>query len=72
MRDYASEHERRAALTDFLNEYNHERPHAALGDQPPITRTPGSDYRIVFGDPPEPLDVFLKQLLIEDFVKPTS
>ncbi|MBF8184262.1 transposase [Nonomuraea sp. K274] len=32
VRDYTSEHERRAALADFVNYYDHERPHAALGD----------------------------------------
>jgi len=55
-RDYTSEHERRAALADFLNYYNHGRAHTALGGRRPISRTSGSDYRIVFGQPPEPLD----------------
>ncbi|WP_373431042.1 hypothetical protein [Streptomyces canus] len=31
VRDYGSEHERRVALADFLNYYNHEGPHTALG-----------------------------------------
>ncbi|SDZ01416.1 Integrase core domain-containing protein [Saccharopolyspora shandongensis] len=30
-------------LADFLNFYNHQRPHSALDGQPPITRTRGSD-----------------------------
>ncbi|MDA0252723.1 MAG: integrase core domain-containing protein, partial [Actinobacteria bacterium] len=30
-REYAFAEERRSALTDFLNHYNHERPHASLG-----------------------------------------
>lgn len=34
VRDYASERERRIALANFLNYYNHERPHAALGGRP--------------------------------------
>lgn len=70
MRDYTSEHERRVALADFLNYYNHERPHSALGGKPPISRTFGSDYRITFDQPPEPLDIFPQQLTI--FVEPTS
>lgn len=31
VRDYTSEQGHRAALVDFLNYYNHDRPHAALG-----------------------------------------
>lgn len=46
VRPYDSEEARRAALADFLNFYNHERPHSALGHQPPITRTLGSEFRI--------------------------
>ncbi|MFE4875158.1 integrase core domain-containing protein [Streptomyces sp. NPDC056682] len=56
VRDYTSEQERRAALADCLNHYNHERPHSALGGRPPISRTSDSDYRIVFDQPPESLD----------------
>jgi hypothetical protein len=70
VRDYTSEHERRVALADFLNYYNHERPHSALGGKPPISRTSGSDYRITFDQPSEPLDIFPQQLTI--FVEPTS
>ena len=29
---------RRAALAGWLHQYNHHRPHSALGGQPPITR----------------------------------
>lgn len=68
VRGYASEHERRAALADFLNYYNHERPHAALGGQPPISRTSGSDYRVTFDEPPQPLDTIPQQLAFEDLV----
>jgi transposase InsO family protein len=35
---YTSERARRAALTGWLHQYNHHRPHSALGGQPPITR----------------------------------
>lgn len=35
---YRSENVRRAALTGWLHQYNHHRPHSALGGQPPITR----------------------------------
>ncbi|GGV59305.1 hypothetical protein GCM10010294_07260 [Streptomyces griseoloalbus] len=51
-----------------MNYYNHERPHAALGGRPPISRTAGSDYRIVFDQPPEPLSDIPQQLTFEDFV----
>lgn len=35
---YTSEAVRRAALSGWLDQYNHHRPHSALGGQPPITR----------------------------------
>ena len=35
---YTSEAVRRAALPGWLHQYNHHRPHSALGGQPPITR----------------------------------
>ena len=35
---YTSETVRRAALTGWLHQYNHHRPHSALGSLPPITR----------------------------------
>ena len=37
-RCYASEAERRDALPDWLHDYNHHRPHTALGNLPPISR----------------------------------
>ncbi|MFE1878674.1 integrase core domain-containing protein [Streptomyces diastatochromogenes] len=61
------ERERRVALAEFVNSYNHERPHAALGGRPPISRTAGSDYRIVFDQPPEPLADIPQRLTSEDF-----
>ncbi len=72
VRAYTSEQERRAALANFLNYYNHERPHSGLGGRPPISRTSGSDYRIVFDQPPKPLDTIPQQLTFEDAVEPTS
>lgn len=72
VRDYGSEHERRVALANFLNYYNHERPHTALGGRPPISRTAGSDYRVTFEQPPELLDTAPQQLAFEDLVEPTS
>jgi transposase InsO family protein len=68
VRDYASEHERRGALADFLNYYNHERSHSAPGSQPPISRTTGSEYRVSFDQPREPINTFPEQLTFEDFV----
>ncbi|HSX96787.1 MAG TPA: IS481 family transposase [Streptomyces sp.] len=35
---YTSEAVRRAALSGWLHQYNHHRPHSALGGRPPITR----------------------------------
>jgi transposase InsO family protein len=35
---YASESTRRKALPAWLHEYNHHRPHTAIGNLPPITR----------------------------------
>ncbi|MFI0810435.1 integrase core domain-containing protein [Streptomyces echinatus] len=67
VRDYTTERERRVALAEFVNYCNHERPHAALGGRPPIGRTAGSDYRIVFDQPPEPLADTPQQLTFEDF-----
>lgn len=49
IREYASEEQRRHALTDFLNHYNHDRPHASLGHKPPSTRVPLASYRLTDG-----------------------
>lgn len=46
VREYGSEAARRAALVDFLNHYNHQRPHAALGHKPPASRVPITTYRL--------------------------
>lgn len=46
VREYGSEAERRAALVDFLNHYNHERPHSALGHKSPASRVPLATYRL--------------------------
>lgn len=35
---YTSEKARRAALPGWLHQYNHHRPHTAIGNTPPITR----------------------------------
>jgi transposase InsO family protein len=37
-RHYQSETERRDALAGWLHEYNHHRPHSAIGAKPPISR----------------------------------
>jgi transposase InsO family protein len=37
-RFYGTESARRNALPAWLHHYNHDRPHAAIGGQPPITR----------------------------------
>lgn len=68
VRAYTSGHERRVTLGEFVNYYNHDRPHAALGGRPPISRTSGSDYRIICGHPPEPLTDIPQQLTFDDLV----
>jgi transposase InsO family protein len=73
VRDYTSEDERLAALADFLNYYNHERPHSALGGLPPITRTQGSDFRISVERTLEPVNLHPLQPTLDDyFDDPTS
>ncbi|MFJ9371664.1 hypothetical protein ACIRRA_45815 [Nocardia sp. NPDC101769] len=37
---------REVALIDFLNHYNHDRPDAGIGHQPPISRVPLRTYRL--------------------------
>jgi transposase InsO family protein len=37
-RMFLSEHARRDALPSWLHEYNHHRPHTAIGRRPPLTR----------------------------------
>ena len=35
---YSSEHQRRAAMPACIHEYNHHRPHTAIGKATPISR----------------------------------
>jgi transposase InsO family protein len=35
---YTGESQRRKALPGWIHEYNHHRPHTAIGGQPPISR----------------------------------
>ncbi|MFJ9967106.1 integrase core domain-containing protein [Streptomyces avermitilis] len=72
VRNYTSEHERRVPLAEFVNYCNHESPHAALRGQPPVSRTAGSDCRLLFDQLPEPLVDIPQQLSFEDVVYPTS
>ncbi|XVV39491.1 IS481 family transposase [Streptomyces sp. CA-100214] len=46
LRPYTTNHERTAALADFLHTYNHHRCHTALDGQPPISRVnnPAGQY----------------------------
>lgn len=46
VRSRSSDEERTATLADFLNTYNHDRPHSALGNKPPASRVPVTTYRI--------------------------
>ncbi|MGW2769216.1 hypothetical protein [Streptomyces sp. NPDC001275] len=43
-----------------------------MGGKPPISQTSGSDYRVTFHHPPEPLDTLPQELTFEDAVAPTS
>lgn len=68
-RAYDSEEDRRAALVDFLNYYNFERRHSALGWQPPITRAPATTGELLEHQPVEVElpEVTPDQLTIFDF-----
>jgi transposase len=46
VREYESEAHRRAALVEFLNDYNYVRPHSAIGNKPPSSRVPLATYRL--------------------------
>ena len=37
-RHYPSQNQRRDALTGWIHEYNHHRPHSATEGKPPISR----------------------------------
>lgn len=60
VRPYGSDEERTAALADFLNNYNHERPHSSIGNKPPSSRVPDASFRI------EPQPEVLPAPLFED------
>lgn len=47
VRPYDSDDSRTEYLADFLNYYNHERPHSALGYKPPATRVTPTNYRVL-------------------------
>ena len=46
VRAYESDAERTAALADFLNNYNHDRPHSGIGNEVPSSRVPDASFRI--------------------------
>ncbi|MFE4461485.1 integrase core domain-containing protein [Nocardia tengchongensis] len=75
IREYDSEQARRAALIDFFNHYNHDRPHAGIGHQPPISRVSLRTYRLTetgIAFPVSP-SAGAEQLAFEiDIVEPTS
>ncbi|WP_083894212.1 integrase core domain-containing protein [Nocardia tenerifensis] len=54
VREYDSEQARRAALVDFLNTYNHDRPHAGIGHRSPSSRVPQRNYRLTGPCPASP------------------
>jgi transposase InsO family protein len=41
-RPYATNNDRLAALTTWLHDYNWNRPHSAIGNQPPASRLPST------------------------------
>lgn len=46
VRAYTSEEDRRNHLVPFLNTCNHDRPHSAIGNWPPISRAPEPGPRL--------------------------
>lgn len=46
VRAYRSDEERTEALADFLNTYNHDRPHSGIGNKPPASRVSVRTYRM--------------------------
>ena len=60
----------------FLNYYNHERPHSALGQDVPASRVPGRDFRLsvtpVEAAPRDVLQVEGQMSLDDLLVDPTS
>lgn len=46
VRAYTSEEDRRNHLVPFLNAYNHDRSHSAIGNRPPISRAPAPGPRL--------------------------
>lgn len=76
VRAYQSEQERRDALMPFLNYYNHERPHSALGQDVPASRVPGRTFRLsvtpVEAAPRDVLQIDGQMSLDDLFVDPTS
>jgi transposase InsO family protein len=57
VRAYISEEQRREALIDFLNDYNHDRPHTSIGNRPPISRAPKPGARLTAAPVVIPEDV---------------
>ena len=46
---YRSEAARRGALPGWLHQYNHHRPHSAIGNVPPITRLTNLPWGVQLG-----------------------
>ncbi len=65
-RPYASESDRTAALAEFLNYYNHERRHSAIGWLPPVARTPLRGELLEVPEPAETVEPEAVQLTIYD------
>lgn len=65
-RPYASEDDRTAALAEFLNYYNHERRHSAIGWLPPVARTPVRGGLLEVPEPAETVEPTAIQLTIYD------
>jgi hypothetical protein len=56
VRSYTSEIDRRNHLVPFLNYYNHDRPHSAIGNRPPVSRAPDAGPRLTHEPIVLPLD----------------
>lgn len=69
-RPYDSEQDRTDALAAFLNYYNHERPHSALGWLPPVSRAPGPGFHVEVQAHDETVEVTEAQMNIYELLDP--
>lgn len=69
--EFFSEEERTSKLHEFINYYNHQRPHHGIGLKPPISRLPVSKFRLS-GQVYVPHSIKEKQMDLYELLEPTS